>query len=118
MTYPVFRLNNTARLLKRSFFQTLVTEITEFLALLLPLTCALCVINSIITAAVTKSVSKNETGTILGVNMATNSSIRSFAPSVGGYLMGAFGFEAIGYLGVVCNFAVLGLLKMSSFKKD
>ena len=49
---------------------------SDFLALLFPLTCSLCLINSIVTAAITKAVSRSDTGSVLGLNMAVHSAIR------------------------------------------
>ena len=54
----------------------LINQATDFLALLFPLTCSLCLINSIVTASVTKVVSRFDTGSVLGLNMAIHSAIR------------------------------------------
>ena len=89
----------------------------HFLALLLPLVCALCLVNSILTASLTKAVDKSNTGTMLGLNMAVNSSIRSFAPTVGGLMMSNYGFASLGYLGVFCNIVALSFIQVSGFKK-
>jgi predicted MFS family arabinose efflux permease len=91
-------------------FQTHISDAYEFLAVLFPLTCSLCLVNSILTAAVTKTVDKSESGTMLGINMAVHSAIRSFAPTAGGYLMTTYGFESLGYLGVACNVVVFGMV--------
>ena len=58
------------------FFQTLIKEVLDFVLLLFPLTCSLCLINSIVTAAITKAVSRSDTGSVLGLNMAVHSAIR------------------------------------------
>ena len=83
--------------------QTLISGVLEFLVVLFPLTCSLCLVNSILTASVTKTVDKSESGAMLGLNMAVHSIIRSVAPTIGGYLMSAYGFESLGYVGVACN---------------
>ena len=57
-------------------FQTLIKEVSDFVALLFPLTCSLCLINSIVTAAITKAVPRSDTGSVLGLNMAVHSAIR------------------------------------------
>ncbi len=104
-----------------SFLQTLVTDITGYAALLLPMTCALCLVSSVLTAAMTKVHSEDDdrggggaggkkSGTLLGLNMAVHSVIRTAAPTVGGHLVASYGFESVGYLGVACNLAVLVLL--------
>merc|ERR1712117_670966 len=51
---------------------TLISEVSEFLVVLFPLTCSLCIVNSI---------------------------LRSVAPTIGGYLMSNYGFESLGYVG-------------------
>eukprot|EP00095_Tigriopus_kingsejongensis_P007254 maker-scaffold286_size222086-snap-gene-0.18 protein:Tk07254 transcript:maker-scaffold286_size222086-snap-gene-0.18-mRNA-1 annotation:"solute carrier family 22 member 18" len=97
---------------------TLISTAYEFMMLLLPLVCALCLVNSILTAAITKTVDKTQTGTMLGLNMAVNSAIRSVAPTFGGYIMNNFGFQSLGLLGVACNVVVLGLLKVVKFEPN
>ena len=65
-------------------FQTMVRGLEDFLLLLLPLTCSMSLIHSILTSALTNAAPKGSTGQMLGMNMAVHSAIRSFAPSVGG----------------------------------
>ena len=55
---------------------------------------------------------QEHTGTMLGLNMAVNSTIRSFAPTIGGMMMAAYGFSSIGALGVVCNIVTLVIVRM------
>ena len=43
---------------------------------------------------------------------------RSFAPTLGGYMIQTYGFPSLGMLGVVCNLIVLLLLKFSPFKDE
>jgi hypothetical protein len=50
--------------------------VLDFILLLFPMTCSLCLVNSILTSALTKTVEKNDTGTLLGLNMAVHSVIR------------------------------------------
>ena len=54
---------------------------------------------------------QEHTGTMLGLNMAVNSTIRSLAPTIGGMMMAAYGFSSIGALGVVCNIATLVIVR-------
>eukprot|EP00094_Tigriopus_californicus_P004950 TCALIF_04768-PA protein Name:"Similar to Slc22a18 Solute carrier family 22 member 18 (Rattus norvegicus)" AED:0.25 eAED:0.25 QI:143/0.8/0.83/1/1/1/6/119/483 len=99
------------------YLLTMIHTAYEFLALLLPLVCALCLVNSILTAALTKTVPKSQAGTMLGLNMAVNSGIRSVAPTFGGFIMNNYGFQSLGLLGVGCNVVVLGILKFVQFGK-
>jgi len=98
------------------FVMTLIKEVSDFVALLFPLTCSLCLINSIVTAAITKAVPRTDTGSVLGLNMAVHSAIRSLAPTLGGHMVQTYGFFSLGMLGVVCNLVVLSLLKFAPFK--
>jgi len=78
--------------------------------------CALCLVNSVLTAAITKAkVAPRGTGTLLGLNMAAHSAIRTAAPSLGGALVAYGGLSAIGYLGVLCHIAALPLIKRTHF---
>ena len=54
-----------------------MSDVFEFLVVMFPLTCSLCLVNSILTASVTKTVDKSESGAMLGLNMAVHSIIRS-----------------------------------------
>ena len=101
--------------------------------------CSLTLINSILQASLTQAVPQvglvvsledenhciiyvqkvtvtnpiqEHTGTMLGLNMAVNSTIRSFAPTIGGMMMAAYGFSSIGALGVVCNIVTLVIVRM------
>jgi len=58
------------------FFQSQINQAWDFILLLFPMTCSLCLVNSILTSALTKTVSKNDTGTLLGLNMAVHSVVR------------------------------------------
>merc|ERR1719273_1739321 len=98
------------------FLMTLIKEVSDFVALLFPLTCSLCLINSIVTASITKAVPRSDTGSVLGLNMAVHSAIRSLAPTLGGHMVQTYGFFSLGMLGVACNLLVLALLKFAPFK--
>ena len=63
--------------------QTLISDVLEFLVVLFPLTCSLCLVNSILTASVTKTVDKSESGAMLGLNMAVHSIIRYKLSGIG-----------------------------------
>merc|ERR1719464_2660983 len=112
----VLMLLSTMTLMGAYFVLTLISQVWDFLMLLFPLTCSLCLINAIVTAAITKAVSRSDTGTVLGLNMAVHSAIRSLAPTIGGHMVQTYGFFSIGMLGVVCNMISLSLLKFAPFK--
>merc|ERR1712029_232399 len=94
------------------YLLSLLSTLTDFLLLQIPLVCSLSLINSILSSTVTKVVPPSSTGTMLGLNMAVNSVIRSFSPSIGALMMSNYGYSSIGYLGVVCNSLVLIMLKL------
>ena len=94
------------------YLLSLLSTLTDFLLLQIPLVCSLSLINSILQSSVTKVVPASSTGTMLGLNMAVHSVIRSVSPSVGAVIMASYGYSSIGYLGVVCNMAVLLMLKV------
>ena len=113
-------------------FQTLVRNLEDFLLLLFPLTCSMCLIHSILTATLTNAAPKDSTGQMLGMNMAVHSAIRSFAPSIGGttkvlissllflscnvlsmllgFLIAHYGLAAIGGVGIVANILALAMI--------
>jgi len=101
---------STVALTLSYYVLTLISDVFEFLVVMLPLTCSLCLVNSILTASVTKTVDKSESGAMLGLNMAVHSIIRSVAPTIGGYLMSNYGFESLGYVGVACNIVALTMV--------
>ncbi|XP_040568658.1 solute carrier family 22 member 18 [Lepeophtheirus salmonis] len=95
-----------------------INEIFDFILLLLPLTISLCLLNSILTTSITKTVSKNETGTALGMNMAIHSTIRTIAPTLGGYLIKYYGMASLGYTGVGLYLVSLLLIPSAGFKEN
>jgi len=94
------------------YLMALLTTIQDFLLLQVPMVCSLTLINSILQASLTRAVPQVHTGTMLGLNMAVNSTIRSLAPTIGGVMMAAYGFSSIGALGVVCNIVTLAIVRM------
>merc|ERR1712117_287973 len=102
---------STMSLIMCFYLLSLLTTLTDFLLLQIPLVCSLSLVNSILSSTVTKVVPSSSTGTMLGLNMAVNSVIRSVSPSVGALMMSSYGYSSIGYLGVVCNTIVLLMLK-------
>ncbi len=110
-------------ILKVCLLQTFSTDVSNFIAVIFPMTCGLCLVNSVITAAITKlndedvgaeGDGEKRSGTLLGLNMAVHSVIRTAAPMLGGHMVASYGFESIGYLGVACHLASLLLLPNTS----
>jgi OCT family organic cation transporter-like MFS transporter 18 len=66
--------------------------------------------NTVASSALTKSVPDQDTGTIIGLNMATNSLIRTISPTVGSYLYMWFDYYSFGMLGFILNGAVATLV--------
>jgi len=99
------------------FILTMVRGLEDFLLLLLPLTCSMSLIHSILTSALTNAAPKGSTGQMLGMNMAVHSAIRSFAPSVGGLLIAHYGLWAIGAVGIVANILALLLAPFTNVTK-
>ena len=105
---------STASLIVCYYLLSLLSTIADFLLLQIPLVCSLSIINSILQSGVTKVVPASSTGTMLGLNMAVHSVIRSVSPSVGAVMMASYGYSSIGYLGIACNLVVLVLLKITN----
>jgi len=94
------------------YLLSLLNSLTDFMLLQIPLVCSLSLINSILQSALTKAVPPSQTGAMLGLNMAVHSTIRTVAPTLGGIMMSSsIGYPSIGYLGILCNIAVLALTK-------
>ena len=70
----------------------------------------MAVMNVVVTSSLTKAVTSSDTGAILGINMATNSLVRTMAPTVGGLLFANYGFSSFGYFGLGTTSLVLALL--------
>ena len=70
----------------------------------------MAIMNVVVTSSLTKSVTSSDTGAILGINMATNSLVRTVAPTVGGLLFANYGFSSFGFFGLGTTTLVLGLL--------
>ena len=94
------------------YLLSMLSSLQDFMLLQIPMVCSLSLINSILQSSLTKSVPSSQTGTMLGLNMAVHSTIRTVAPTIGGAMMANLGYPSIGYLGMGCNMVVLLLLKM------
>ena len=62
-----------------------------------------CLLNIVTTSVMTKAVSMRDTGTVLGLNMAANSLIRTVSPTLGGIMFKAYGWPVFGASGFVVN---------------
>ena len=60
-------------------------------------------LNTIASSTITKKVSEADTGTSLGLSMATHSIIRTVAPTIGGYMYSTIGYASFGLLGFFLN---------------
>ncbi|ELU12622.1 hypothetical protein CAPTEDRAFT_166600 [Capitella teleta] len=78
-----------------------VSTVWQLCVVLIPLCMGLTLMNVVISSALTNTVPESDTGTILGVNMAVNSLIRSMSPTIGGIMFNHIGFASFGYLGTV-----------------
>ena len=56
-------------------------------------------------------------GAILGLNMAVNSLVRTFSPTIGGYLLERYGFSAFGYLGTAFSVVLTCVLFIKHQRK-
>merc|ERR1712013_23564 len=97
------------------YLLSLLSSLQDFMLLQIPMVCSLSLINSILQSSLTKAVPSSQTGTMLGLNMAVHSTIRTIAPTVGGAMMANLGYPSIGHLGMFCNMLVLILLKLLNF---
>ena len=71
-------------------------------------------LNTIASSTITKNVSEADTGTSLGLSMATHSIIRTVSPTIGGYMYSLAGYASFGLLGFLLN----GGLALYLFTKD
>ncbi|XP_022337784.1 solute carrier family 22 member 18-like [Crassostrea virginica] len=78
-----------------------VTDVFQLCVVMAPLVVGLASSNIVVSSALTKTVADQDTGAMLGLNMAVNSLIRSVSPTVGGFLLKSYGFQSFGYLGFV-----------------
>ena len=83
--------------------QIFADNLTFLVMLMPPMIAAGALLNVITNSAITKVVPEEATGTALGLNMASNSVIRTFSPSLGGYLYAWLGYPCFGLLGFVMN---------------
>lgn len=85
-----------------SFANTLVL----LCVVMIPMVMAGALLNTIASSTITKSVSEADTGTSLGLSMATHSIIRTVSPTIGGYMYSLAGYPSFGLLGFIFNGAM------------
>lgn len=83
----------------------------------IPLTVGGSLIHIVVTSVITKVVDQQQTGSALGVTLCTHSTIRSIAPSMGGFLFQHVGFFTFGVVGYVVNLLVTIYLLFYGRKK-
>lgn len=84
-------------------FLIISESIYIFCLVAIPLTVGGSLIHIIITSLITKIVPKDQNGSALGLTLCTHATIRSVAPTIGGYLFQHIGFFSFGILGYVVN---------------
>lgn len=82
---------------------TMVTEVLTFCIALFPMVVAGAIFTTVMSGMLTKSVAPQDTGTMLGIGMASNSLIRTVAPTIGGFLLERYGFISFGVIGILFN---------------
>lgn len=87
-----------------------VSTIVQLCLVLAPLTIGLASQNIVISSALTRTVDEVDTGAMLGLNMATNSLIRTVSPTIGGIMLENLGFSSFGYLGFLSSGIVTAVL--------
>jgi OCT family organic cation transporter-like MFS transporter 18 len=80
---------------------------------MIPMVMSGALLNTIASSTITKNVSEAETGTSLGLSMATHSIIRTVSPTIGGYMYSLMGYASFGLLGFFLNGA-MGLYLLAS----
>lgn len=86
------------------FSLTYASNIWIFCIIMVPHVFGMVVQGVVISSILTKLVPSKDTGSILGINMATHSIIRMLGPTLGGYLYQSYGFTGFGYFGcLVCT---------------
>lgn len=91
------------------FILVMASTLYQMVALFIPLVCAAVIISTVISSALTKSVMSHETGSILGLDMASGSACRVVAPTIGLYLLQHYGYSSVSVLSLLLSVASLGV---------
>lgn len=95
-----------------------VSTIAQLCVVLAPLVIGLASQNIVISSALTRTVDEVDTGAMLGLNMATNSLIRTVSPTIGGIMLENLGFSSFGYLGFISSGIVTAVLFIKFWDKS
>lgn len=95
-----------------------VSTIAQLCVVLAPLVIGLASQNIVISSALTRTVDGVDTGAMLGLNMATNSLIRTVSPTIGGIMLENLGFSSFGYLGFISSGIVTAVLFIKFWDKS
>ncbi|XP_025089801.1 solute carrier family 22 member 18-like isoform X2 [Pomacea canaliculata] len=93
------------------------TKVWQLYLVCMPLVLNLTILNIIVTSALTHTVSSDSTGAVLGLNMAIYSFVRAVSPTLGGYMLNAFGYPSIGNFGFTVSFVTTLVLCIGYGKK-
>ena len=80
-----------------------VSNIWLLVLVSIPMVMSGSLLNTISNSVLTKQVPETATGTSLGLSMATRSLIRTFSPTLGGFMYSWFGYASFGMLGFIMN---------------
>ena len=86
--------------------QSFASSLMLLCVVMVPMVMSGALLNTIASSTITKRVSESDTGTSLGLSMATHSMIRAVAPTLGGYMYSILGYASFGLLGFVLNGAM------------
>uniref|UniRef100_A0A7E4ZXR4 MFS domain-containing protein n=1 Tax=Panagrellus redivivus TaxID=6233 RepID=A0A7E4ZXR4_PANRE len=73
-------------------------------------------VNTVSDSVLTASVNRDEHAIIIVSTTAAASFFRNIAPSLGGYIMDAYGFHYIGYIGATCTLITAGIGLLVPYK--
>ncbi len=85
------------------WLQSFASSLGLLCLVMIPMVMSGALLNTIASSTITKKVSESDTGTSLGLSMATHSMIRAVAPTVGGYMYALLGYASFGLLGFLLN---------------
>lgn len=83
--------------------QSFANSLNLLCLVMVPMVMSGALLNTIASSTITKKVSESDTGTSLGLSMATHSMIRAVSPTMGGYMYSLLGYASFGLLGFFLN---------------
>ncbi|KAL7833858.1 hypothetical protein AOLI_G00288180 [Acnodon oligacanthus] len=96
--------------------QALMASMFQFCFVVVPMMFSLSVFNVITDSMLTKSVPASDTGTMMGLCASVQSLLRTFGPTIGGFLYETYGVSSFGYIQFTINATLFILLFMSRRK--